>query len=127
VAGVIDTTRQNVISKLGMVRGIEIHFSSDNNSIVRLAKETLPSIVIVDLASSEYNAFDCCHELEWHPDITVYCLYPDDRKDLLNEAYGWGFDTSSEYSHLEEHLSKYLQADYDSQDMPYKLRKWLEK
>jgi hypothetical protein len=87
----------------------------------------LPSIAIVDLAASMYNAFDCCHELEWHPDVTVYCLYPDGRKDLLNEAYGWGLDTGSEYSDLEKHLAKYLDADYDEDHMPSKLRKWLEK
>jgi hypothetical protein len=125
VAGVSDV-HQNTVNELATVRLIEVRFSTEKSSIVRLSRETLPSIAIVDLASSEYDAFDCCHELEGHPDIIVYCLYPDGRKDLINEAYGYGFDTSSEYSRLAERLSQVLDARYDSENMLFKLRKWLE-
>jgi len=110
-----------------MSRGIEVVFTNEKDRFVRLAKEKLPSIAIVDLASTEYDAFGCCQALEDHDEVIVYCLYPDNRKDLLDEAYGAGFDTSSEYSHLAERLLETLDARYDPEHMLYKLRKWLEK
>ncbi len=127
VVGVSDTSCKNIIIELAVVRGVEVRVSAEKNSIVSLSKEVLPSIAILDLATSDYDAIDCCHNLEGHEDIVVYCLYPDGREDLLNEAYGCGFDVSSEYSHLSEHLSKVLDANFDAEHMPYKLRKWLKK
>ena len=120
VAGVSDAVLRKVISSLAKRRDVEVLFSNETRSIVRLSQEKLPSVAIVDLASSEYDAFDCCHELEWHPEVIVFCLYPENRKDLLNKAYEYGLDSGAESSRLAERLSEILDGTSDN----YKSRKW---
>jgi PleD family two-component response regulator len=92
IVGTSDPSWRSRIANVAKPHGVEVLFSTDEKNISRLAIETRPSIVVLELDSIEYDPFECCLALEWRSDVTVWGFYPDMREDLESKAYGVGMD-----------------------------------
>jgi hypothetical protein len=134
IVGTQNPSLKPQIHEIGLNHGVETVFSTSQEEIIGSAKAVSPSIAVLDLSSTDYDPFECCHQLEWSHDITVVVFYPDPKENLpksedpsnrmLWEAYGVGFDVAIPVSFLIEALQPVVERRHD--DLQKMAARWFK-
>ncbi len=70
----------------------EARFADTIEGLKKLLDSYKPGIVVLDLSSSDYDAFSVAREVKTKSDAKLFGIFPHVRKDLKTKADDIGFD-----------------------------------
>ncbi len=83
--------RSRVKELVAQTRG-EARFADTIEDLKKLLDSYKPGIVVLDLSSSDYDAFSIAREVKTKSDAKLFGIFPHVRKDLKSKADNIGFD-----------------------------------
>lgn len=93
VAATTDLFLQSRISEVVKPLGFEAKFVRNSEELTEAVKRANPTLVILDLSSSEYDPFACARTLKSSsPTLKIFGFFPHVREELMTRAKNSGID-----------------------------------
>jgi len=92
VAATSDLFLRSRITELAKQIGADPFFGTGPEELKRLVVEKRPELVILDLSSTDYDAFSVAHELKTTFNSRLFGLFPHVRTELKKRADEMGFE-----------------------------------
>lgn len=109
LAATTDLFLQSRIIEAAKALGFEAEFVAGEEGLKKAAETRKPLLVVLDLASSEYDPFSCTRTLKaFFPSPRILGFFPHVRTELLTRARSAGIDYVVPNSQLLKELKKIL-------------------